>query len=464
MRSVSQMDPQKSLAPTHLLPQVQEAIIAVLTTAATTLARPTGFVQRASKLGGADFARLVVLGWLQEPAASLEALVQFGADLDVEVSAQGLDQRLNERGAAFLRALLEVALGQVVQADPVGVPLLSRFEAVLLEDSTVVCLPDELAPLFRGAGGHKGGDGRQSAVKRQVQLEMRRGGLRCSMPLAGRSADTRTPLAELACPKGCLHLRDRGFLDLDRWMDELARGEDVLSYLRPDVCLFTPQGEPLDLLDWLPRRSEQGETAVLVGAQQRVPMRLLWSRVPKAIAAQRRKRLQREAATHGRVCSPRVLSLARWSLVLTSVPTARLSLPEALVLLKLRWQIELLFKLWKQEGLLDEWRSQRAGRIHCEIYAKLIGLLLQHWMLIVSCWDDPHRSLVKASKAVRSHVVLIALALSGQLELAFVLERTQRAVRVGARLNRRRGAPNTSQQVEQGLAWPSQPRPWRAPQ
>ena len=155
---------------------------------------------------------------------------------------------------------------------------------------------------------------------------------------------------------------------------------------------------------------------------------------------------------------------ASGAVVLTTVSQERLSLAEALVLLRLRWQIELLFKLWKQEGLLDEWRSQRAGRIQCEFFAKLIGLLLQHWMLIVSCWQEPHRSLVKASKAVRSHVILLALALIGVIDLSLALARTQRAAQRGSRLNRRRDAPSTSQQLEEGLAWSSKPRKRRKPQ
>lgn len=465
MKSVSQSAVQNQpISGEHLLPQVQEAIERVLTTAATALARPTGFVQRQGKLSGADFARLVVLGWLQKPAASLEALVQFGADLDIELSAQGLDQRLDERGAAFLQALFEVALGQVVQADPVAVPLLERFSSVMLEDSTVVRLPDELAALFRGSGGHHQGEGLQSALKLHVQLEMLRGGLRCSPLVDGRQGDTRTPLAKAPSPKGTLHVRDRGFTDLDRWIEEVAGEQDVLTYLRPDLLLFDPEGRPLDLLERLSQeQASSGECQVLVGARQRLAMRLLWSRVPEEIAAGRRERLQREAQTHGRVCSGRVMSLACWSLVLTTVSQQRLSLPEALVLLRLRWQIELLFKLWKQEGLLDEWRSQRAGRIRCEVFAKLIGLLLQHWLLIVSCWHEPHRSLLKASKAVRSHVVLLALALIGVLEFSLALSRTQQAAQRGARLNRRCHAPSTSQQLEEGLAWPSTPRKRRKP-
>jgi len=42
----------------------------LLTTVATTAARETGFVQRASKVTGALFVQTTVLGWLNNPDAS----------------------------------------------------------------------------------------------------------------------------------------------------------------------------------------------------------------------------------------------------------------------------------------------------------------------------------------------------------------------------------------------------------
>ena len=74
-----------------------------------------------------------------------------------------------------------------------------------------------------------------------------------------------------------------------------------------------------------------------------------------------------------------------------------LSLPEALVLMRIRWQIELLFKLWKSHGRVDEWRTTNPTRILCEVYAKLIGLVFQQWILAASSWADPERSLFKAA-------------------------------------------------------------------
>jgi hypothetical protein len=69
--------------------------------------------------------------------------------------------------------------------------------------------------------------------------------------------------------------------------------------------------------------------------------------------------------------------------LLTDAPAHLLSLQEALVLLRERWQREMLSKLWKPYGRIDEWRTANQWRILCELYAKLIGLLLHHWLIIL---------------------------------------------------------------------------------
>jgi hypothetical protein len=176
-------------------------------------------------------------------------------------------------------------------------------------------------------------------------------------------------------------------------------------------------------------------------------------RVPAELAKERRKHLRQVARDHGRVYSHEQDLLAGWTVVLTNVPTTLLRLEEALVLLRARWQIELLWKLWKQDGSLDEWHTQQPWRILCELYAKLLGLLIQHWLLLLACWQDPHRSLVKAAKAVRSHALLLAYALVGELTLQFVVRKIQQTTRSGSRLNTRKTHPNTSQLLLDGLDW-----------
>jgi hypothetical protein len=65
--------------------------------------------------------------------------------------------------------------------------------------------------------------------------------------------------------------------------------------------------------------------------------------------------------------SEETLRLADWTILLTDVPSKRLRFEEALVLLRERWQMELLSKLWKSDGCIDEWRTSTPWRILCEV-------------------------------------------------------------------------------------------------
>jgi len=205
-------------------------------------------------------------------------------------------------------------------------------------------------------------------------------------------------------------------------------------------------GARLDLVRWL-RGQDLGpvDLPVQLGVEQRLPARLLAVRVPLAVAAERRRRLHAEARKKGQTVSQARLQGADWTILVTNVPVTLLSAEEALVLVRARWQIELLFKLWKQHGFLDEWRSAKPWRILCEVYAKLLALVIQHWLLLVSCWAAPDRSLVKAAQTVRSYVPLLASAFAGVLPLVRVLEHLCRTVGFGCRMNPRKKAPNTYQ-------------------
>jgi hypothetical protein len=62
----------------------------------------------------------------------------------------------------------------------------------------------------------------------------------------------------------------------------------------------------------------------------------------------------------------------------TNVPTRLLSLEEALEIGRARCHIELLFKLWKSHGQIDESTSAKLHRVLCELCAKLVAMISQH--------------------------------------------------------------------------------------
>ncbi|CAA9368214.1 MAG: hypothetical protein AVDCRST_MAG93-8166 [uncultured Chloroflexia bacterium] len=220
----------------------------------------------------------------------------------------------------------------------------------------------------------------------------------------------------------------------------------VLSRLNTQVALFDPQGNRLDLQKVLDHAEAMLDRPVLLGRKERLEARLLAVRVPQEVADQRRRRIRQEFRDKGKTPSARLLALAAWTLMVTTVPCEQLSIGEALVLLRARWQIELLFKLWKSHGHVDEWRSRQPWRILCEVDAKLLAMVVQHWILLVGCWHHPNRSLVKAAQTVQSYALALVRALSiSPQRIAEILEEVVRCLLKAGRINRRKRKPNTYQ-------------------
>ncbi len=133
--------------------------------------------------------------------------------------------------------------------------------------------------------------------------------------------------------------------------------------------------------------------------------------------------------------------------LLTNVPQELLSVQEALVLMRWSFQIELLWKLCKEHGKLDTWRSDKPERILTEIYAKLLGLLITYWQILIGCWQAPNRSLVKAKQVIEWMAPCLALAFAGMVAVEVVVEHTVLMMQTGCTIDSRRSKPNTSQLV-----------------
>jgi hypothetical protein len=130
---------------------VSEQLHRVLEERADELARETGCVQRQRKFRGASLLQALVFGWQQHPDASLEQLASVAELHDVEVTDTAVQKRFTPKAAPFLHRVLEEACSLVVQAaQDVPVALVRRVSAVILEDSSSIALPDELAEVWQG--------------------------------------------------------------------------------------------------------------------------------------------------------------------------------------------------------------------------------------------------------------------------------------------------------------------------
>jgi hypothetical protein len=435
-----------------MIPLVAQALQTVFTDQADEAARLSGFCQRTSALGGRVFAQAMTFGCLANPLPTLDNFCNDAAAAGAPVSPQAFDKRFGPASAEFLRLTLANAVNQVVASEPLADGLLSRFTSVLIQDSSTVSLPDCLDTIWKGTGGRVEANTR-SAVKFQVRLDLRNGQLTGPFPDHGKSSDSKSCLQQDEPPVGGLRIADLGYFELDVFT-RIDRGDAYwLSRWQHGTALYLPKVGRINLTEWLAKQSSNSiDLEVKIGCNHHLRGRLVAIRVPDEVAEIRRKRLLEKARDKGKPVSADRMALCAWTLLLTNIPETLANATELAVLARCRWQIELLFKLWKSGGglwkaaeRLGKSRSEKPYRILTEVYARLVAAVVQHWILVAGCWNQPNRSLVKAAKAVRVQVMGLIGGLRGLVNLEGILQTIILSLSAGTKIHTSKKDPRTHQ-------------------
>ena len=146
-----------------------------------------------------------------------------------------------------MERVLQAAVQQVITAAPVALPLLQRFTAVYVDDSTQVQLPAVLAEVWAGSGGGAQAEDQTAALKLQVRLDLKRGGLKGPFVQARPASDRSSPTQHGPVPAGSLRLADLGSFALDVLQRIAQQQAYWLTRLMAGTQVYDAQGQALDL-------------------------------------------------------------------------------------------------------------------------------------------------------------------------------------------------------------------------
>jgi hypothetical protein len=215
------------------------------------------------------------------------------------------------------------------------------------------------------------------------------------------------------------------------------------------TTVFTADGQRWSLVELLTAQAANRlDLSICLGMTERLPARLIAFRLDPQAAARRRRQVEHTARRKGRPASPERLALCAWDVSVTNLPADQLTPEESRVLLRARWQIELLFKLWKSGSQVDQSRSLKPYRILAELYAKLIGVVIQHWCIVLGCWEELERSMTKAARIVRENAVSLARGMRSRRHLATALRQVLTDMPGHCRVNTRKAKPNHCQLIQ----------------
>lgn len=338
----------------RIVAQVGAAMQVVFGTSVDNLARATQCVQRQRKFSGASLAKTLVLTLLLRPAAKNRDFQAMAAKAGVPVTEEAIDHRFTDEWVLFLETLLRQAVSQTLAAKAAATPLLQEFSDVRIGDSTTLTLPDDFADRFPGCGGSENAG--LAAMKIHVLWSLLTGQLLGWQITPGRASDAKREIAEALPPAGSLSVFDLGYFSLDRFRGLGKADAYWISRLQQGTNVFDAAGKSLDLPAFLRNQGENGlvDIAVLLGEKERIACRLIAVRVPEEAASRRRRKIREKARDHGREPSPEYMELQGWTIFVTNCGEALLTWKEVVVRYRARWQIELLFKLWKSHNHVAE--------------------------------------------------------------------------------------------------------------
>jgi len=399
---------------THLSQTLQT----LLTETADELARSSRFVQRQRLVSGSDFVQGLVFGLMAEPDATYHQLhLAYSRRSPHPISATGFDQRFTPQAVAFLKRMVAAGLQSgLQQAMGTVFGLLKRFNGVYVLDGTRVSLPD----------------GQQHLLTR---LNLTSGEMTWEQT-DQRQHDNHFALSHAPLPVGALRLADLGFFDLDTFAQLNQQGVYWLSRYKTGTRLYDETGQLLDLGQLL--QSGSVDCPVWVG-QQRLPARLVAQPVPPIVRQQRQNDHRHRARRKQRPISTRVLGLAGWTIYLTNILTLDFAALAALA--RARWQIERVFKLWKSFFRLPQSASHLPIRRQCLFWAKLLVILIAHWLMRLDKRTFPERSLWQTAQVIQSFAFSLFDALSDNTLLQCVLNDFQSTLARVSHLSKRASHP-----------------------
>jgi Transposase DDE domain len=379
---------------TELCPIIQ----GLLSETANRVAKETGFIQRKRQLSGAGFAQSTILGWLNQPDATRSQLHHAAIQTGMEISLQGLDKRFSQTAVVFMRQLVLEALKEILKSEtPKAV--FTQFKGVYVTDCSQTIFGEQREKLA-------------------VRLELQQGQLQVTLEEA-QTHDQRTSVMQQPMPAGALHIGDLGFFNLKRFKMWNEQGLYWLSRLKVGTWLYDETGQPLNLLECLKQQKNDCLCLpVQVGKRDRVSAYVVAQRVSDSVYQQRQLQFK-ELRRRQHPISALKLALAQWTIYLTSIPD--LTFEQAHTLARSRWQIELVFKLWKSHVRLTRSRSALPLRQRCEFYAKLLAVLISHWVLLVTGWQHLALSSVQALSVIPTYAFALLRALSGSSQLKALL-------------------------------------------
>lgn len=357
------------------------------------MAFKTKFMKRKSKITPEIFLSLCLFGGEDLCRSSLLQLrSRLEVREDINVSPQGLDQRFNENAVEFLKSIFNEMLKKQNTILKEEENLLKyHFKSIKVVDSTTIILPEHLKSTYRGSGGSAS----DAAAKVQLQLDLLTGSfINCDISEAVSNDADYLPALEKCIEEKELHLKDLGYFNLEH-LNMLEKSKAYyISKLRSTSVIYIKNDNPemntkgkikkssiykkVDIQE-IAEPLAEGETIeipdIYIG-KDKLKTKLILTKLTQECKINREKKFFKDVKKGKKTLSDKNVFWNNINIYITNIPKSILSKEQIHDIYSLRWQVELMFKIWKSIFKIHDVKKVKLERFQCFLYGRLISLLL----------------------------------------------------------------------------------------
>jgi len=363
--------------------QLSKEIIRILTPDfINQLARETGFVVRESaKLDGYKFLDILLFTEFNCKKLSLNDLsVQLYKRYGVSISKQSVDDRFSDCATKFFTQVLSNVIKVQIAMDLDLDITIDTFGRALIKDSTSFKLPANMAEKYPGGSSTKAG------VRIQFEYDLKSHQITdlSLHPFNNQDlTNAKDTIGEIKA--GDLIIRDLGYIIIELLRQIVSKCAYYVNRPPATACIYElKEGKYVEidfnkLIKKMSRsKTERLDKEVYIGVKELFKTRIIIELIPEKIYQERLRKANEKAKKQGRALSKEYQARLRLNLIITNT-----NIPAEKVrrLYSLRWQIELMFKIWKSIGEIDKVKKMKVERFETSLIAKLIWIAL-NWEIM----------------------------------------------------------------------------------
>ena len=299
----------------------------------------------------------------------------------IEITKQSLHQRFNENAVSFLATALEKLLSD--QLNNYVIKMLrnvKHINRILIKDSVCFQIDESLKEIYPGSGG----DGSEAAIRIQFEYDLLSGTITDLSINAFNEQDATDSIATIEKTKqGDLILRDLAYMSLAVLKRIIELSALYLCRPNTNVKIYELTGNKyvemnfIKIANYMKKNNISCmEREVYLGSTDKLKTRLILHLLPADELAKKLRKANQTSKKKGRGnLSKEYKAKAALNLFITNASKAQIPTENVWPIYRLRWQIELMFKIWKSICAIEKVKKVKRERLECYVYSKLIFIV-----------------------------------------------------------------------------------------